>query len=68
MEHSDAELLSLKKEKGKAQFCYTKSKKENIGKKPLDGVKIADFSLALVGPFTVKPLADFGAQLVHIEK
>ncbi len=67
LEHSDAELLSLKKEKGKAQFCYTKSKKENIGKKPLDGVKIADFSSALVGPFTVKPLADFGAQLVHIE-
>ena len=65
--HSDEELLSLRKAKEKAQLTHKKSRKEFIGKKPLEGVKIADFSSALVGPFTTKPLADYGAQMIHIE-
>ena len=65
--HSDEELLSLRKAKEKAQLTRKKSRKEFIGKKPLEGVKIADFSSALVGPFTTKPLADYGAQMIHIE-
>ena len=65
--HSDEELLSLKKAKEQAQLTHKKSKREIVGKKPLEGVKIADFSSALVGPFTTKPLADYGAQMIHIE-
>jgi len=65
--HSDDELVAKKKAKEKTRLFYKKSRIENIGKKPLEGVKIADFSSALVGPFTTKPLADFGAQMIHVE-
>jgi crotonobetainyl-CoA:carnitine CoA-transferase CaiB-like acyl-CoA transferase len=34
---------------------------------PLAGVKVLDFSWALVGSFTTKNLADFGAQVVKVE-
>ncbi len=34
---------------------------------PLAGIKIADFSWFMVGPMTVKPFADFGAQVIHVE-
>jgi len=33
----------------------------------LEGIKVADFSWAGVGPITAKLLADFGATVVHIE-
>lgn len=35
--------------------------------KPLEGVKVADFTWALVGPLTTKTLADYGAEVVKIE-
>lgn len=35
--------------------------------KPLEGVKVADFTWALVGPITTKMLADWGAEVVKIE-
>jgi crotonobetainyl-CoA:carnitine CoA-transferase CaiB-like acyl-CoA transferase len=34
---------------------------------PLAGVKVLDFSWALVGSFTTKALADFGAQVIKVE-
>ncbi len=34
---------------------------------PLAGVKIADFGWFMVGPQTIKPFADFGADVVHVE-
>lgn len=34
---------------------------------PLAGVKVADFSWWMVGPVTSKPLADYGADVIHIE-
>lgn len=34
---------------------------------PLAGVKIADFSWFMVGPMTMKPFADFGADVIHVE-
>lgn len=36
-------------------------------KRLLEGVKIADFTWALVGPITTKALADYGAQVIKIE-
>lgn len=33
----------------------------------LEGVKVADFTWALVGPYTVKHLADYGAEVIKIE-
>ncbi len=35
--------------------------------KPLEGVKVADFTWALVGPITTKTLSDWGAEVVKIE-
>ncbi len=35
--------------------------------KPLTGIKIADFGWFMVGPQTVKPFADFGADVIHVE-
>ncbi len=35
--------------------------------KPLEGVKVADFTWALVGPISVKTLSDWGAEVVKIE-
>ncbi len=36
-------------------------------RKPLDGLKVADFSWVGVGPVTVKYLADHGATVIHVE-
>ena len=38
-----------------------------MSKKPLAGIKVADFTWALVGPISTKTLADCGAQVVKIE-
>ena len=34
---------------------------------PLAGIKIADFGWFMVGPLTIKPFSDFGAEVVHVE-
>ena len=34
---------------------------------PLTGIKIADFGWFMVGPLTIKPFSDFGAEVVHVE-
>ena len=34
---------------------------------PLAGLKVLDLSWLMVGPMTIKPLADYGADVVHIE-
>ncbi len=36
-------------------------------RKPLHGVKVADFSWSVVGPLATKVLADYGAEVVKIE-
>lgn len=34
---------------------------------PLSGIKIADFGWFMVGPLTIKPFSDFGAEVIHVE-
>ncbi len=36
-------------------------------KKLLEGIKVADFTWAAVGPLTIKTLADYGAEVIQIE-
>ena len=38
-----------------------------MGKKLLEGIKVADFSWVFAGPLTTKTLADCGAQVIRIE-
>jgi len=38
-----------------------------MSKRPLEGVKVADFSWSIVGPLATKLLCDYGAQVVKIE-
>jgi len=44
-----------------------RAKKVRPSKKPLEGVKIADFSRYITGPLATKTLADYGAQVIRIE-
>jgi len=38
-----------------------------MAKKPLEGLKVADFCWVFVGPQTTKILADCGAEVIRIE-
>ena len=37
------------------------------GSRPLEGVRVADFSWFGVGPIAARTLADFGADVIRIE-
>ena len=37
-------------------------------KKPLEGIKVLDFTQALAGPFCAMYMADFGAEVIKVEK
>ncbi len=62
---SRGELPPLRQAEG---YLSKLSKKgENLEKKLLKGIKVADFSRNVVGPLTTKTLADYGAEVIKIE-
>ncbi|MBI3040244.1 MAG: CoA transferase [Chloroflexi bacterium] len=44
-----------------------KSQRQNPKKKPLEGIKVADFCWMVAGPIISKTLADYGAEVIKIE-
>ena len=64
---SRKELLTLKQAKGYPAKLNKKSQRENLAKKPLAGIRVADFSWHGAGPLTTKFLVNHGAQVIKIE-
>ncbi len=58
-------FLTVNQEKG-ASLARAPKRAAKTGA-PLSGVKVLDFSWALVGSLTTKALADFGAEVVKVE-
>jgi len=64
---SKEELLQLRQAKGYPAKLDEKSHRENMEKKPLAGIKIADFTWFIAGPLVTRILADYGAEVIKIE-
>ena len=64
---SREELLTLKHAEGYLTNPNKKRKRENLEKKPLEGVKVADFTWYAAAPIATKTLADYGAEVIRIE-
>ena len=64
---SKEKLLALRQAKGYPANLNEKSLRENLKKKPLAGIRIADFTWQIAGPLTGRLLADYGAEVIKIE-
>jgi len=61
------ELLESRQVKNYSAIPFARSKRQNFGKKPLEGIKVADFSWVWTGPLTTKVLSNYGAQVIRVE-
>lgn len=65
-EHNDEVYRMLEGEES-TPTVTGKPADEKITSRPLEGIKVADFSWVTTGPLITKYLADLGAEVVHIE-
>ncbi|MFC1929188.1 CoA transferase, partial [Chloroflexota bacterium] len=63
---SSDEPVMLKEAKV-SQTPYNKESKKSMLKKPLEGIRIVDFTHAFTGPITTKYFSDYGAEVIKIE-
>ncbi|MFC1977206.1 CoA transferase, partial [Chloroflexota bacterium] len=64
---SREERLALRQAKGYPARLNKKSRRENLAKKLLDGMKVADFGWVAMVPLTTKAFSDYGAEVIKIE-
>jgi crotonobetainyl-CoA:carnitine CoA-transferase CaiB-like acyl-CoA transferase len=59
--------LTLKRDGGYSVQISKKNPKKNLDERPLDGVKVADFTWWAAAPLATKTLAQYGAEVLRIE-
>ena len=64
---SGEKSLMVRQVEGHPVELSKKSQWKKPGEKPLEGVKVIDFTWAAVGPISTKTLADWGAEVIKIE-
>ncbi len=67
LEAPERKTTSVKNGKAIPSHSETTEQKPDSPQQALDGIKVVDFSWSIVGPLTVKHLADHGATVVRVE-
>jgi crotonobetainyl-CoA:carnitine CoA-transferase CaiB-like acyl-CoA transferase len=67
LNRSKTKLLTSRQANGNQIDPNKKSRRNNSGKRLLDGIKVADFTLYAAGPVATKTFSDYGAEVIRIE-